>query len=100
MDKEILEILKRLEFKVDTIETKVDTIEAKVDKLEIKLDEHTQILRALEHSAEVNKAEHDKISNDIAKIQGDVAGIKKDLSQVEMVTANNWADIARLKAVK
>lgn len=47
MDKEILEILKRLEFKVDTIETKVDTIEAKVDKLEIKLDEHTQILRAL-----------------------------------------------------
>lgn len=53
MDKEILEILKRLE-------SKVDTIEAKVDKLEIKLDEHTQILRALEHSAEVNKAEHDK----------------------------------------
>lgn len=79
MDKEILEILKRLE---------------------TKIDEHTQILRALEHSAEVNKAEHDKMANDIAKIQGDVAGIKKDLSQVEMVTANNWADIAKLKAVK
>lgn len=46
MDKEILEILKRLE---------------------TKIDEHTQILRALEHSAEVNKAEHDKMSNDIAK---------------------------------
>lgn len=86
MDKEILEILKRLETKIDGLETKID--------------EHTQILRALEHSAEVNKAEHDKISNDIAKIQGDVTGIRKDLSQVELVTANNWADIVKLKSVK
>jgi hypothetical protein len=69
-------------------------------RLESKIDEHTQILRALEHSAEVNKAEHDKMANDIAKIQGDVTGIRKDLSQVELVTANNWADIARLKSVK
>lgn len=60
MDKEILEILKRME---------------------TKLDEHTEILRALEHSSQVNKAEHDQMSNDIAH-------------------AHNWADIARLKAVK
>ena len=104
MDKEILEILKRLETKVDIgldrLETKVDRLETKVNSLETKLDEHTLILRALEHSAQVNKAEHDKMSNDIAKIQGDVAGIRKDLSQVELVTANNWADIIKLKAVK
>lgn len=93
MDKEILEILKRLENKIDE-HTRILNQHTQV------LNEHTQILRALEHSAEVNKAEHDKLSNDIAKIQGDVTGIKKDLSQVEMVTANNWADIAKLKAVK
>jgi hypothetical protein len=86
MDNEMLEILKRLD--------------EGQKRLETKLDEHTLILRALEHSAQVNKAEHDKMSNDIAKIQGDVAGIRKDLSQVELVTANNWADIVRLKAVK
>jgi len=97
MDKEILEILKRLETKMDQ---GLGRLESKVDKLETKLDEHTLILRALEHSAQVNKAEHDKMSNDIAKIQGDVAGIRKDLSQVELVTANNWADIVKLKAVK
>ena len=97
MDKEILEILKRLETKVDI---GLDRLETKVNSLETKLDEHTLILRALEHSAQVNKAEHDKMSNDIAKIQGDVAGIRKDLSQVELVTANNWADIVKLKAVK
>ena len=104
MDKEILEILKRLETKMDQglgrLETKVDKLETKVDKLETKLDDHTLILRALEHSAQVNKADHDKMSNDIAKIQGDVAGIRKDLSQVELVTANNWADIVKLKAVR
>jgi len=104
MDKEILEILKRLETKLDKgldrLETKVDSLETKVNSLETKLDEHTLILRALEHSAQENKAEHDKMSNDIAKIQGDVAGIRKDLSQVELVTANNWADIIKLKAVK
>jgi len=79
MDKEILEILKRLETKMDQ---GLGRLETKVDKLEAKLDEHTLILRALEHSAEINKAEHDKMSNDIAKIQGDVTGIRKDLSQV------------------
>lgn len=79
MDKEILEILKRLESKVD---------------------ENTQILRALEHSSEVNKAEHDKMSNDIAHIKGDVESIKKDLLQVELVTSNNWSEITKLKAVK
>lgn len=79
MDKEILEILKRIE---------------------IKVDENTQILRALEHSAEVNKAEHDKMDNDILHIRGDVETIKKDLSTVEVVTANNYADIAKIKAVK
>ena len=97
MDNEMLEILKRLEAKMDE---GLDRIETKIDKLETKLDEHTLILRALEHSAQVNKAEHDKMFNDIAKIQGDVAGIRKDLAQVEIVTANNWADIAKLKAVK
>ena len=119
MDNEMLEILKRLETKMDkgldrledkmdkgldSLETKMNTglnkLEDKISGLGAKMDEHTLILRALEHSAQVNKAEHDKMSNDIAKIQGDVAGIRKDLSQVELVTANNWADIVRLKAVK
>lgn len=63
MDNEILEILKRLESRFDGLENKVD--------------ENTQILRALEHSSQVNKAEHDNMSNDIAHIKGDVTAIKK-----------------------
>ncbi|WP_427338111.1 hypothetical protein [Caloranaerobacter sp. DY30410] len=65
-----------------------------------KLDEHTQILRALEHSAQVNKAEHDSIMNDIAHIKGEIEGLRKDMTNVELITASNWADIAKLKSVK
>lgn len=86
MDKDILEVLKRLE--------------KGQARLEIRLDETYQIVKALEHSAEVNKAEHDKMGNDISHIKGDVEAIKKDLLQVELVTSNNWNEITKLKAVK
>ncbi|QCX34780.1 hypothetical protein FDN13_04025 [Caloramator sp. E03] len=65
-----------------------------------RLDEHTQILRALEHSAQVNKAEHDNMLNDIAYMKGQIESIRRDLSRVEEATASNWVDIARLKAVR
>ena len=81
MDKEVLEILERLETKVDQIQT--------------QQQEDNQILKALE-----NKAEHDKMANDINHIKGDVEALRKDISTVEIVTANNYADISKLKAVK
>jgi hypothetical protein len=37
---------------------------------------------------------------EVAEIMGKIKAIRKDLSQVEMVTAFNWADIAKLKEVK
>ncbi|MCB2290745.1 hypothetical protein LGK97_13340 [Clostridium sp. CS001] len=86
MDKEVLEILKRLE--------------TKVDEIQVQQQEDHQILKALEHKAEVNKVEHDKMANDITHIKGDVEALRKDISTVEIVTANNYADIAKLKAVK
>lgn len=89
-----------LDSKVSSLDSKVSSLENKVENLSTQVEENTQILKALEHSAEVSRAEQDLMKNDIAHIKGTVESIKKDLSQVEMVTANNWADIARLKAVK
>ena len=40
------------------------------------------------------------MGNDINHIKGDVEALRKDISTVEIVTANNYADIAKLKAVK
>ena len=65
-----------------------------------QLNENTQILKALEHKAEINKAEHDKMSNDIAHMQGDITSIKNVVTIVEEVTAQNWNDIIKLKKAK
>ena len=72
MEKEILEILKRIESKVDGIEKKLDgVVEQTADLVEFR-------------SEIINK----------------VDGIREDLSTVELVTANNYKDIAKLKAIK
>ena len=86
MDNEILRILK--------------SMQSDIKEIKVKQEETYQIVKALEHSAQVNKAEQDKISNNIAHIKGDVEAIRKDVSTVEIVTANNYADIAKLKAIK
>jgi len=87
MDQELLKALSSL-------------LDEKLKPISIKLDETYQIVRALEHSAEVNKAERDKMANDIYHIKGDVEAIRKDISNVEIITSSNWNDIAKLKSVK
>lgn len=107
MDKEVFEILNKLLTgqeglisDIKEIKAQITGLKTEVNDLKTQLTENTQILKSLEHSAEINKAEHDKMQYDIAHIKGDIESIKKDLSQVELVTANNWADIVKLKAVK
>ena len=72
----------------------------KFDTLSSQVQENTQILKALEHLAQVNKAEHDMMTLDLAEISGEVKSIQKGLATVELVTANNWSDIVKLKSVK
>jgi len=76
------------------------SIDEQFKNVNTQLQEHTQILKALMHSAEVNKAEHDKMMIDIAHIKGDTIALRKDLSKVEIITSKNCNDIALLKAVK
>jgi len=89
-----------LENKVDSLEIKVDGLKIKVDGLQVQVEENTRILNALVYLAEINKSEHDSMKNDVIHIIGTVESIKKDLSQVEIITASNWGDIAKLKAVR
>ena len=100
MDNEIMDILRSLMEGQKKLEVGQKRLEGNQSRFENKLDETYKIVRALEHSAEVNKAEHDKMANDIIHIKGDVEAIKKDLSRVEEATASNWVDIARLKAAR
>jgi hypothetical protein len=93
-------ILKAIEdLKVDS-NRRFDALTSQVNTLTSQVNENTQILKALEHLAQVNKAEHDRMMIDIVETKGDVKAIRKDLSAVELVTANNWSDIVKLKSIK
>lgn len=86
--------------KFSSVEGQLSRVEAQLTKVKGQLDEHTQILQALIHSSEVNTAERDKMANDIRHIRGEITGLRKDIAQVEIVTASNWNEIAKIKAVK
>ena len=112
MEDKILQAIEALNQKIDKsidglrndlnqkIDKSIDNFDQKFDTLSSQVQENTQILKALEHLAQVNKAEHDKMTHDIAEISGDVKSIKKDLSTVQLVTANNWSDIVKMKSVR
>ena len=36
----------------------------------------------------------------MAEMSGEIKNIRKDLSNIEVITASNWGDIAKLKSVK
>ena len=63
--------------------TRFDTLETKVDNISDKLDD-----------VEASNADRH------VTIGGEMRGIKTSLSRIEIVTADNWGDIARLKAKK
>ena len=94
MDKELLKALSEL------LDEKLSSIKDDIINIKTQQEESISILRALEHKADVNKSEHDKLFNDIAKLSGTVENMRKDLSVVEVVTARNLENIAQLKHVK
>jgi len=119
MENKILKAIEALDKKFDTkidaldkkFDKKIDDLDKKFDKrfntIESQTKENTQILQALMHSTEVKNAEHEQIMTRMEKMQGDITRIKtdvsilkKDLSTMEVVTANNYADLAKLKAVQ
>jgi hypothetical protein len=94
LDKELLRALS------DLLEEKLSSIKDDIKNIQIQQNESISILRSLEHKAQINKSEHDKLFNDMAKLSGTVENMRKDLSAVEVVTARNLENIAQLKLVK
>lgn len=100
MDREILEILKTMQSDMKTIQSDMNTMQTDMKSFKTTQEENTQILRALEHKTNVICAEQENLKHEVAEIKGEVKGIRKDMSSVELITAKNWSDITMLKAVK
>ena len=96
----IIDLKNDMNNKFDSLTNQITTLTEKVDNQGNQIKENTQILKALEHLAQVDKAEHDKMSLDIAELKGEIKAMRKDLLKVELVTASNWEDIVMLKSVK
>jgi hypothetical protein len=101
LNKEFLEIYKKFSNLEQHLEGKFSTLEQNL-KTEIKEEfkETRLILRALEHSAEVNKADHDVMQNDITHMKGTIENMQNKLLTLELVTADNWKEISQLKIAK
>jgi len=117
--------VENLERRVESLEKRMDALEARVERLELQVAENTQILKALEHLAQVNKAEHDNFTHQLARIEGllsseisknkeehqllfvkteenseKITRLEKDMVVIESVCGKNMQDIAFLKGVK
>ena len=86
MEKEILEILKAKQQDKKGLKESQERLENKIDGV-------------VEQSADLLEF-RTKITDTVQQIKIDVEAIKKDVTNVEVITASNWADIAKLKAVK
>jgi predicted nucleic acid-binding Zn-ribbon protein len=93
LETEILEILKSMQSDIKAMKNDIDGIKS-------AQMEHTQILRALEHKTDVIAAEQENLKHEVAELKGEVKGMREDLDSVELITAGNLSDIAKLKAVK
>ena len=86
MEKEILEILKAMQQDLKGLKESQERLENKIDGV-------------VEQTADLLEF-RTKITDTVQQIKIDVEAIKKDDTNVEVITASNWADIAKLKAVK
>lgn len=86
MEKEILEILKAIQLDIKGLKESQERLENKIDGV---VDQTADLLEF-----------RTKITDTVQQIKSDVEAIKKDVTNVEVITASNWADIAKLKAVK
>ena len=86
MEKEILEILKAMQQDIKGLKESQERLENKIDGV-------------VEQTADLLEF-RTKITDAVQQIKTDVEAIKKDVTNVEVITASNWADIAKLKAIK
>lgn len=68
---------------INSMQHQIYSVQNEVSLIKAQVEENTQILRALEHKAEINKAEHDNFALQLANIEGNVNKIKNAVAKGE-----------------
>lgn len=73
--------LDTMDKRFDKIENRLDTMEDRLDTMEIRQGEIYNIVQAIEHSNQVNKAELDNLGYRTAHIEGTINGVSEVLDK-------------------
>jgi chromosome segregation ATPase len=68
---------------INSMQDQIYSVQNEVSLIKAQVEENTQILRVLEHKAEINKAEHDNFALQLANIEGNVNKIKNAVAKGE-----------------
>jgi len=82
---------------VSGLKEDVSTLKTDVSQLKAAQEEDHLILKALEHKAETNKAEHDKMLIDISQIHGYYKSVSENIDAIKEVIGRHEIDITVLK---
>ncbi|KGG80963.1 hypothetical protein Y919_03400 [Caloranaerobacter azorensis H53214] len=67
----------------DNMKVDIDSMKGDIKSIKTLQEEDHLILKALEHKAEINKAEHDKIINNLAHLNGKITNMKNTLKSIK-----------------
>ncbi len=102
--KTVLEELRKLNEKVDDLDNGQNLLTRKVDDLENGQNLLTTKVDNLEQGQKEIKSILEELdpknANRHLELKESIDELRKDLSTVEIVTASNYADIAKLKSIK
>lgn len=82
---------------VNNMHTELSTVKDDIKSMKIQQQEDHLILKALEHCSEVNKAEHDKMFNSIAHIEGHQKNVDDNIDAIKSIIGKYEVDIEILK---
>jgi regulator of replication initiation timing len=107
LENKIFEILKEIQGQIGEMKGEIGEMKGQIGEMKGQVDgikslqeEDHMILKALEHNVNIIRAEQENLKHEVAELSGEIKAIRKDLGTVELITASNWTDIVKLKAVK
>jgi hypothetical protein len=81
-----------IEQKITGVEQKVTGIEQDVKLIKIQQSEHGELIHSLVHSSEVQKAQHDALQMEVAKLSGEMNKGFSDITEVQKSLLEMYGD--------
>ncbi|MBS3971041.1 MAG: hypothetical protein KGZ94_13120, partial [Clostridia bacterium] len=89
--------IKSLKGNVEAVDNEIKFVKNDLELIKTQQKEDHLILKALEHKADINKAEHDQMLNNLAYMEGAVNNVKENIGAIKEIIGRHEVDITVLK---